>query len=80
MKSGILKSELNLYLPLLSERQQQLILDMVKSILHVDKKEKRVSLDQYNTEIDEAIQELKDGKGISHDKVMKQNRKWLKRK
>ena len=75
-----LKKELNTYLPLLSTRQQVLILDMIKNILHVDNKEKRISIEQYNAEIESALKEVRQGKGIPHDEVVKQSRGWLKRK
>ncbi len=74
-----LKRELNTYLPLLSAHQQSLILDMVKSILQVDMKEQRISLEQYNAEIESALKDVKSGKSISHESVVKQSRKWLKR-
>ncbi len=80
MISATVKKELSTYLPLLSARQQALVLDMIKSILHVDPKEKRVSVEKYNTEIELALKEVKQGKSISHDEVVKQSRKWLKRK
>jgi Fe2+ transport system protein B len=80
MTATTLKKELSIYLPLLSARQQALILDMIKSILHVDSKEKRISVEQYNAEIESALKEVRQGKIISHDEVVKQSRKWLKRR
>jgi len=72
--------ELNTYLPLLSERQQALVLAIVKNILHIDTQEKRISVEQYNTEIELALKEVKQGKSLSHDEVVIQSKKWLKRK
>lgn len=72
--------ELSTYLPLLSARQQALVLDIVKNILHIDAHEKRISAEQYNTEIELALKEVKQGKSISHDEVVNQSKKWLKRK
>jgi len=72
--------ELNTYLPLLLERQQALVLAIVKNILHIDTQEKRISLEQYNTEIELALKEVKQGKSLSHDEVVNQSKKWLKRK
>jgi DNA-directed RNA polymerase specialized sigma subunit len=80
MKSVAIEKELSTYLPLLSKQQQSLVLEMVKSILHIDNKEKRISIEQYNIEIDAALKEIKAGKGISHSDVVKQSKKWLKRK
>lgn len=80
MTATTLKKELSTYLPLLSARQQALILDMIKNILHVDNKEKRISVEQYNAEIESALKEARQGKTMSHAEVVKQSRKWLKRK
>ena len=80
MTTTTLKKELSTYLPLLSIRQQALVLDMVKNILHVDTHEKRFSVEQYNTEIESALREVKQGKSVSHDDVVTQSKKWLKRK
>ena len=77
MRQAVIKKELDTYLPLLSSSQQELILDMIKNILHVDTKEKRISIEKYNTEIEAALKDVKSGKGISHDVIAK-NKKWLK--
>lgn len=80
MRNATIKTELNIYISLLSARQQQLILDMIKNILHIDSKEKRISVEQYNAEIETSLGEIRKDKGISHDEVIKHSRKWLKRK
>lgn len=80
MTTTALKKELSTYLPLLSERQQTLVLDMVKNLLHVDAKEKRISVEEYNNEIEKALKEAKQGKTVSHNDVIKQSKKWLKGK
>ena len=80
MKQHAIKKELTTYLPLLSAGQQALILEMVKSILHVDGNENRISVEQYNAEIEAALKEVKNGKGISHNEMKRKSAKWLKRK
>ena len=80
MRTTIIEKELNSYLPLLSKEQQNLILKMVKSILHIDEKEKRISIEQYNSEIEAAVKEINSGKFVTHEEVVKQSKKWLKRK
>ena len=80
MSNAALRKEFDTYLPLLSARQQILVLDMVKSILQVDVKEKRISAEQYNKEIELALKEVKSGKSVSHAEVVNQSKKWLKRK
>lgn len=78
--NNTVKKELSDYLPLLSARQQTLVLDIVKNILHIDSHEKRSSIEQYNREIELALKEVKQGRSISHDEVVSQSKKWLKRK
>ena len=80
MSAATVKKELSTYLPLLSERQQALVLDMVKNILQVDQKEKRISIERYNSEIELALKEVRKGKSISHKDMLSQSKKWLKRK
>ena len=75
-----IKKQLDAYLPLLSGRQQEILLDMVKNLLEIDPKEKRISIEQYNKELDVAIKQIKDGKTVSHTDVLKQSNKWFKRK
>lgn len=74
------KKQLETYLPLLSERQQEILLEMVKNILHIDKKEKHISIEQYNKEIDASVKQIQEGKITSHADVLQQSEKWFKRK
>jgi hypothetical protein len=78
MSSDSIKKELSTYLPLLSIHQKAQVLDMIKSMLQVDKKEKRVSIAQYNTEIELALKEVKEGKSVSHEQIVANSKKWLK--
>lgn len=80
MTTTQIKKELDTYVPLLSERQQEILLDMVKSFLQIDKKEKRISIQQYNKELDASVIQIEEGKAISHSDVLEQSKKWLKRK
>jgi hypothetical protein len=69
-----IKKELDTYFPLLSPAQQNSMLSMVKSILNTDSK--RISAQQYNQELDEALQRVKNGKGISHEDVKREAEEW----
>lgn len=80
MTSTQVKKQLDTYLPLLSTRQQEILLDMVKNILHIDKKEKRITLEQYNEEIEASIKQINDGETVTHEDVLKQSKTWFKRK
>ena len=80
MTTTQVKKELSDYLPLLSDRQQEILLDMVKNILHIDKKEKHTTIEQYNKELDVAMQQITKGDFSKHTDVVKASEKWLKRK
>lgn len=80
MATTQIKKQLDTYLPLLSPRQQEILLDMVKSLLHIDKKEKGNSREHYNKELEAAIKQIEEGETLSHAEVIKESKKWLKRK
>ena len=80
MTTTQVKKQLETYLPLLSQRQQEILLDMVKNLLNIDKKEKRISIEQYNKEIEASVKQVEEGNSISHADVLKQSKKWLKRR
>ena len=71
-----IKKQLETYLPLLTIKQQELLLDMVKNILNVAATEKRVSIKQYNKEIDEAEARIVKGKYTTHEQAQKVLSKW----
>ena len=76
MTAAAIKKQLDGYLPLLSAKQQNLLLEMVKSLLHVDKEPKRISKKQYNKEINEAVARMDKGKFVRHQDALKELSKW----
>ncbi len=62
------------YIHLLNLEQKQSILSMLKSFTTT--KQKRISITQYNKEIEQAEKEVKDGKWINHDDVKKISASW----
>lgn len=72
MTSTALKKQFDGYLPLLSNKQQALVLDMVKSLLNIDNDEKRINRKQYNKEIDEAVDRVEEGNFVSHQDALKE--------
>ena len=71
-----IKQQLDTYLPLLTIKQQELLLDMVKNILNVAATEKRISRKQYNKELDEAEARIDKGKYTTHEQAIKKLSKW----
>jgi hypothetical protein len=76
MTSIALKKELNSYLPLLTQKQQALLLDMVKNILQVEPSNQRISLKQYNKEIAEAEKQIAKGRFTTQEDLEKEVKGW----
>lgn len=76
MTAIAIKKQVDNYLPLLSAKQQTLILEMIKSFLNVDKDTKRISRKQYNKELDDAISRIEKGNFVTHKDAIKELSKW----
>jgi hypothetical protein len=76
MTTAAIKKQFDGYLPLLSNKQQALVLEMVKNLLNVEKDTKRISKKQYNREINEAVSRIEKGNSVSHKDAGKELSKW----
>ena len=76
MTTSAIKKQVDNYLPLLSSRQQTLVLEMIKSFLNVDSDTKRITRKQYNKEIDEAVARMESGNAVSHKDAVRELAKW----
>lgn len=76
MTTTAIKKQVNNYLPLLSAKQQALVLEMIKSFLNVDSSTKRISRKQYNQEIKDAVERIEKGNSVSHKGALKELSKW----
>ncbi len=76
MSTAAIKKQVDDYLPLLSTKQQTLVLEMIKSFLNLDNETKRISKKQYNKEIDEAVERIDNGDSVSHKDALKELSKW----
>jgi predicted transcriptional regulator len=70
--STSIKKQFNEYLPLLSSKQQALVLDMVKSLLNIDNDVKRITRKQYNKELAEAVDRVEDGSFVTQEETIKE--------
>ena len=75
MTAATIKKQMEGYLPLLTNKQQVLVLEMIKSFLHVDTN-KRITKAQYNKEIEAAIAEVEKGNFVTHKSALKELEKW----
>ena len=72
MTSTAIKKQFDGYLPLLSNKQQALLLEMVKSFLNVDKDVKRITRKQYNKEIEEAVTRIENGNFVTQEDALRE--------
>jgi hypothetical protein len=76
MSTITIKKQFDTYLPLLTENQQSLLLEMVKNFLDVDSNTKRISRKQYNKELEEAVARIESGEFVTHEEAMIELDKW----
>lgn len=76
MTANAIKKQVDNYLPLLSAKQQTLVLEMIKSLLNIDKDAKRITRKQYNKEISEAVNRIEKGNGVTHNDALEELSKW----
>lgn len=79
MKNTGIKKQVENYLPMLSSKQQILVLEMIKSFLNIENASGRISQKQYSQEINEAVAEIDKGKYLSHKDALKELSEWWKR-
>lgn len=66
-------NELNKYWPLLTKGQKESLLSIIKSIVIPVE---RISIAQYNREIDEAVKRVEAGEYLTQDEVEKLSKDW----
>ncbi len=76
MNGTTIKTQVENFLPLLSTKQQALVLEMIKSLLNIDSGAKRVSRKQYNQELNKAVERIENGKNVSHEEAENELSKW----
>lgn len=76
MTATAIKKQVDNYLPLLSAKQQELILEMIKSFLNIENDNLRISQKQYNIELDEAVSRIENGIFVTHQDALKELAKW----
>lgn len=66
------------YLPLLGDEEKRSILGVIKSFVLLRKKEmqERISIEQYNKELDDALEEIRAGNFLTQEEVEKLSSEW----
>jgi hypothetical protein len=76
MTSTTIKKQVDNYLPLLTSKQQSLVLEMIKTFLNVDTDTKRITKKQYNKEINDVVIRIEKGESVSHNEALKELSNW----
>jgi hypothetical protein len=76
MTAKAIDNQLNEYWPLLEKEEKQSMLTFMKSILKFKKAAQHISVEQYNKEIDDAMERVKGGEFYSHEEVVEMSKKW----
>jgi predicted transcriptional regulator len=75
--TSTIDQELNDYIMQLNEAEKKSVLLMLKTFLQSRQQSKsRISLEQYNREIDEALAEAETGNYITQEEMEKRAAKW----
>jgi hypothetical protein len=75
--ANVLDKEMINYFTRLNEAEKKSVVQMLKTFL-ISRGETpgRISIEQYNQEIDEAMEEIKNGEVLSHEEVVKMSKGW----
>jgi hypothetical protein len=76
MNTGSIDSEIKHYLPLLGMEEKKSLLSVIKSFLHLHKTPERISIEQYNKEIEDAEKRIESGHYTSQEDAEKQAESW----
>jgi len=72
-----LDAEINKFLPLLDNSEKKSILGVIRSFIHLKETEtKRISVEDYNKEINEALHQVKNGNYTTHEELEKEMEQW----
>lgn len=75
--ANVLEKEMFNYFTQLNEAEKKSVVQMLKTFLKGRKdKPGRISIEQYNKEIDEAMAEVKKGEVYTHEEVVKMSKNW----
>jgi hypothetical protein len=77
MKTTAIDEEMNNYFMQLNETEKKSVVQLIKTFLKSRKEFERISIEQYNKEIEEAESEIQKGDLLTHDDVVKMSSGWL---
>jgi len=76
MSTSAIDKEMYDYFMQLNEAEKKSVVQMIKTFLQSRKEFERISIEQYNKEIEEAEAEIERGESYSHEEVVKMSKQW----
>ena len=74
---NVLEKKMFNYFAQLNEQEKKSVVQMLKVFLNDRTKNmKRMNIEQYNIELDKAMEEVKRGETYTHDEVAEMSKKW----
>jgi len=75
--ANVLDKEMFNYFTRLNEAEKKSVVQMLKTFLKDrERNPRRISIEQYNKELDEAMEEIKNGEVYTHEDVVKMAKNW----
>lgn len=77
MSLSVLEQEMSQYFTQLNTEEKKSIVNMIKTFLQTRKQDNnRVTIEQYNKELEESERQIEDGKFVTQDELEKEMEKW----
>mgnify|MGYP001554935689 CR=1 FL=1 len=74
---NVLDKKMFSYFTQLNEQEKKSIIEMLKVFLNGRlENENRISIEQYNNELDAAMEQIKKGEVYSHEEVVRMSKNW----
>lgn len=77
METTTLDDKMYDYFMQLNEAEKKSVVQMLKTFLQSRKASERITVEQYNKEIEEAEAEIERGESYSHEAVVKMSKQWI---
>ncbi len=74
--SQVIDKQITDFLPLLGKEEKQTLLTVIKSFMQLKATSKRISIEQYNKEIEASEKEYEDGNYITQAEFLKEIKQW----
>ncbi|HEY5391935.1 MAG TPA: hypothetical protein VIJ57_07465 [Hanamia sp.] len=74
---NVLDKKMFSYFTQMNEQEKKSIIEMLKVFLNGrQENENRISIEQYNKELDAAMEQIKKGEVYSHEEVVRMSKNW----